>query len=172
MKRMWTLIACLVAALLLCYYVATRSTNAEQRLKDLQLSIGYGLLVIVFFLGFVVLVYLITGEINLSELLNEHGGGASMSRFQLLIFTFVIALSLIFIIVGSGKFPEPIPSGVLTLLGISATTYGVSKGIQAGGGLKSKIGPDGGGDGTSDSGDASDGQSGTGNDTQTNKQVH
>jgi hypothetical protein len=54
-----------------------------------------------------------------------------MSRFQLLIFTFVIALSLFLVVTTKGEFP-PIPTEVLMLLGISATTYGVSKGIQAG----------------------------------------
>lgn len=64
---------------------------------------------------------------------NRTGGGskASMSRFQLLVFTFVIAISLFLIVVNSkDKFPD-IPTNVLLLLGISATTYGVSKGIQA-----------------------------------------
>jgi hypothetical protein len=56
-----------------------------------------------------------------------------MSRFQLLVFTFVIALSLFLMVVAQNgtKFPE-IPANVLTLLGISASTYAVSKGIQAG----------------------------------------
>jgi hypothetical protein len=37
-------------------------------------------------------------------------------------------------VVSTGKFPDKIPPEVLTLLGISATTYAVSKGIQAGAG--------------------------------------
>ena len=138
--RTWTLIGCLAAAVALCLYVARGASDAAQRMKDLQLAVGYGLLVIVFFLGFVILVDLVTGKINLSLLLAENGGGASMSRFQLLVFTFVIGLSLAYIVVGKGDFPTTIPSQVLTLLGISATTYGVSKGIQAGGGLNGKDG--------------------------------
>ena len=52
-----------------------------------------------------------------------------MSRFQLLIFTFVIAISLFVLVEANrGSIPD-IPSGVLTLLGISASTYAVSKGI-------------------------------------------
>jgi hypothetical protein len=52
-----------------------------------------------------------------------------MSRFQLLIFTFVIAMTMFEIVEKSGAFPD-IPTGVLTLLGISATTYAVGKGIS------------------------------------------
>ena len=97
----------------------------------LTMSIGYGLLVLTFLFGIVILVDIIRGNIDLSTLLSEDGK-ASMSRFQLLIFTFVIALSLFLMVAENGtKFPE-IPANVLTLLGISASTYAVSKGIQAG----------------------------------------
>jgi hypothetical protein len=49
-----------------------------------------------------------------------------------LIFIFVIALSLVLITVATGakKFPA-IPSEILVLLGISASTYAVGKGIQS-----------------------------------------
>jgi hypothetical protein len=70
--------------------------------------------------------------------LAEANGQASMSRLQLLIFTFVIAVSL-FMLVGRNSdpksnstnkgFPE-IPNGVLILLGLSASTYAVGKGIS------------------------------------------
>jgi hypothetical protein len=104
----------------------------------LTMSIGYGLLVLAFLFGMVVLVEIIRGNIDLGGLLSEDGK-ASMSRFQLLIFTFVIALSLFLMVAENGtKFPD-IPANVLTLLGISASTYAVSKGIQAG----SKKDPDG-----------------------------
>lgn len=162
MSRMWTLIGCLIAAVVLCYYVAAHA-EPGQRFKDLQLAAGYGVLLIVFFLGFVILVDLISGKIDLSQLLTEHGGGASMSRFQLLVFTFVIGLSFFFIVAGTGKFPDPIPKEVLTLLGISATTYGVSKGIQAAGGLDSKSGSgDGGGNGAGGQGAGGAGGQGAG----------
>lgn len=99
----------------------------------LELATGYALLVLIFFYGAIVLFKMAAGTIDLSELLGEHGGGASMSRFQLLIFTFVIALSFFLLVTEKGKFPD-VPGEVLALLGISATTYGVSKGIQASGG--------------------------------------
>lgn len=84
-------------------------------------------------IGVAILYYVFTGKINLSGLISEPTGDASMSRFQLLVFTFVIAASL-FLIIASTKptpqFPEVIPSGILMLLGISASSYLVSKGIQ------------------------------------------
>ena len=108
--------------------------DATQKLK---LSIEYGMLILLFLFGFLILAAIASGKIDISKLLAEDGGGASMSRFQLMIFTFVIALSFFLIVICECKFPE-VPTEVLALLGISATTYGVSKGIQASGGLKGK----------------------------------
>jgi hypothetical protein len=115
----------LVAAFLIAMFGPGDAKNR------LTMTIGYSLLVLIFLFGMVVLVEIIRGNIDLSTLLSEDGK-ASMSRFQLLIFTMVIALSLFLMVVQSGvKFPE-IPANVLALLGISASTYAVSKGIQAG----------------------------------------
>jgi hypothetical protein len=136
-------------------------------LYRLTIIIGYSILILLFFIGLMVLIAIATGKIDLSLLLSESGGGASMSRFQLLIFTFLIAFSIFMMIVSSGtcgvsgasrtgaaartmafgkpgplvglttsgpctpmKFPA-IPSEILMLLGISASTYAVSKGIQS-----------------------------------------
>jgi hypothetical protein len=96
----------------------------------LKLAISYGLLVLIFLFGFVVLAAIASGKIDISELLEEETGGASTSRFQLLIFTFVIGLSFVLIVASGSKFPD-LPTNVLALLGVSASTYGVSKGIQA-----------------------------------------
>ena len=75
--------------------------------------------------------YIWSDKIDLSALISETNGDASMSRFQLLIFTFVVAVSLFYLVETrkDGTFPD-IPSGVLTLLGISASTYAVGKGIS------------------------------------------
>lgn len=80
-------------------------------------------------LGLLVLWKIWNGDIKLQGLINESSGEASMSRFQLLIFTFVIAMSLFLIIMNEMKFPE-IPGSVWTLLGISGGSYLISKGIQ------------------------------------------
>jgi uncharacterized membrane protein len=97
----------------------------------------YAGLIVVFLFGFLVIAAIVSGTIPINRLLEEKGspgGGASMSRFQFLIFTFVVAVSLLLIVVSSDphEFPKEIPAGVLTLLGISASTYAVSKGIQTG----------------------------------------
>lgn len=101
-------------------------------LNKLKIATGFTLLALVFLFGFAVLVYIANGKIDLSDLLSETGDskGASMSRFQLLIFTLVIALSLFLVVVSNMAFPPSIPPEILTLLGISASTYAVSKGIQ------------------------------------------
>jgi hypothetical protein len=102
-------------------------------LSRLTVVTGYVTLMLLFFFGLVVLFALVSGRIDLSQLVSEPGGGASMSRFQLLIFTFLIAFSLFLMVVSSKppmQFPK-VPAEILTLLGISASTYAVSKGIQA-----------------------------------------
>ena len=98
---------------------------------NLKVLSGYVALILVFFFGFMVLIDIVRGKIDLRYLISEEDGSASMSRFQLLIFTFVIALSFVLLVVSSNppSFPA-LPREVLILLGISATTYGVSKGIQ------------------------------------------
>ena len=82
-------------------------------------------------LGGTILVLIWVEKIDLSDLINEANGRASMSRFQLLVFTFVIAISLFEVVENRKDSLPDIPSGILTLLGISASTYAVSKGIQA-----------------------------------------
>jgi hypothetical protein len=97
----------------------------------LKLAIAYGGLIMIFLFGFMVLAAMASGRIDLSQLLEEKGtGGASMGRFQLLIFTFVIGMSFFLVVLCGCKMPD-IPTNVLALLGVSATTYGVGKGIQA-----------------------------------------
>ncbi|MGQ3686086.1 MAG: hypothetical protein ACUBOA_13930 [Candidatus Loosdrechtia sp.] len=81
-------------------------------------------------LGAIVLWKIWKGEIALKGLINETDGDASMSRFQFLIFTFVIAMSLFLIIINKMKFPD-VPASVWTLLGISGGSYLISKGIQS-----------------------------------------
>jgi hypothetical protein len=110
--------------------------NGDPVLK-LKLTFDYGLLTLIFLFAFLILAAIASGKIDISSLLAENGGGASMSRFQLLIFTFVIAVSFFLVVVGGAGLPE-VPGSVLALLGISAGTYGISKGIQAAGSLPSK----------------------------------
>jgi len=90
---------------------------------------GFVLCLFIGLLALTILYLIWTRKIDLSELLSEANGDASMSRFQLLIFTFVIAIALFEIVETSMRFPD-IPQGVLVLLGISASTYAVGKGIS------------------------------------------
>jgi len=93
---------------------------------------GFVLCAFIGLLAATIIVWIWQGKIDLSSLLSEANGDASMSRFQLLIFTFVIAISLFEMVemrVNNSGFPD-IPNGVLTLLGISASTYAVGKGIS------------------------------------------
>jgi hypothetical protein len=121
--------------LLLLLLQASQSTPqptpyVERWVGDLAAWVALGFLGLI---GIAILYYVFTGRIDLSGLISEPNGDASMSRFQLLVFTFVIAASLFLIIASAGPppaFPEKIPNGILVLLGISASSYLVSKGIQ------------------------------------------
>lgn len=103
---------------------------------------GCELLACLFLGGFatIVLFKIATDKIDLEWLISEDNGHASMSRFQLLIFTFVIAISFVRYVEDKGEFPK-IDSSVLTLLGISASTYAVGKGIQKSGDGEGPIAP-------------------------------
>lgn len=90
---------------------------------------GYLVCAFIGLLGAKILVLIWMDRIDLKELLSEANGDASMSRLQLLIFTFVIAISLFMMVEKNGFFPW-ISDGVLTLLGISGSTYAVGKGIS------------------------------------------
>ena len=68
-------------------------------------------------------------RINLSKLISEQDGSASMSRFQLLVFTFVISSGLFIIIIHTSDFPT-VNDTILKLLGISSGSYLGSKIIQ------------------------------------------
>ncbi len=92
-------------------------------------------------LALVVLYKIYAGTIDLSSVLNEMSdppvaGGAqppskaSLSRLQMLLFTFVIAGLYLTLCLEAGQMVE-IPNQVLGLMGISGGSYVVSKGIQA-----------------------------------------
>jgi hypothetical protein len=70
-----------------------------------------------------------TNQIDLSSLLDEANGDASMSRFQLLVFSLVVAVGVFLFILKNLTLPD-IPQSILTLLGISASTYAAGKGIS------------------------------------------
>jgi hypothetical protein len=132
--------------------------NYSPALVFLELLAGYVICGFVAIIGFVVAWKIATGQIDLSKILTEKdgspGGAASMARFQLLIFVFVIALSFFLVVISNIKIiqarpgerglpglPE-VPNGVLALLGISASSYAVGKAIQNGAGTGADDGGD------------------------------
>ena len=107
------------------------------------LVIEWILVVFVAAMAGIVLLKMWTGAIDLTGLLSEPGatldgsrpgtagpGKASMSRLQLLLFTFVIVGLYVTLSFEAGEMVA-IPNQVLGLLGISGGSYVVSKGIQA-----------------------------------------
>jgi hypothetical protein len=71
-------------------------------------------------------------EIDLKGLLTDPGadGKASLSRFQFLIFTFVIAGLFLLLSIEAGTFVD-VPNNVLVLLGISGGSYLIAKGMPS-----------------------------------------
>jgi hypothetical protein len=130
--------AVLLAATLIVYWIVYASSAVtDQATHGNPTTLLVTALLVVFLAGAgaVVLAKMLWDEIDLSMLISEANGDASMSRFQLLIFTFVIAGSYFLMAVwsltatGGGGLPN-IPPGVLGLIGISGGSYLVSKGIQ------------------------------------------
>ena len=111
-------------------------------------------LIVVIFIGAagsIILWRMVDGTIKLEKLISEQDGTASLSRFQFLVFTFVIAMSLLLIVIGQKppQFPTGISPDVLALLGISSGSYVIAKGIQKAGGNADKgVGGAGGGAGS------------------------
>ena len=97
------------------------------------LALWFGIILAVFLglLELIILWLIWKGTIDLKELISEKGGGASLSRFQFLVFTFVIAMSFFLVVATDPTGLPEVPSGVFALLGISGGSYVVSKGIQA-----------------------------------------
>jgi hypothetical protein len=106
-------------------------------------AIALALVIVIFAL--VVAWKILMGKIDLTYLLAEPAGPAlpgtdpnappaepkaSISRFQFLIFTFVIAGVYLILCLESGRFVD-IPENVILLLGVSGTSYAASKGIKA-----------------------------------------
>jgi hypothetical protein len=75
-------------------------------------------------------VYGIAFKWDMKRLLCAEDGAASMSRFQLLLFTFAISGGYFYLLLQHSAFPALDP-GAMALLGISGGTYAISKGIQA-----------------------------------------
>lgn len=116
--------------------------NINDVFAILALAIGCIITIFVAVLEIFILIFIWDGTwnansgkrrgINLEKLISESTGDASLARFQLLIFTFVISMSLVLIITSTSPpaFPASIPDQILGLLGISSTSYVLGKALQ------------------------------------------
>ena len=97
----------------------------------LGLVIGWILTVFIGVLALMILIKIWKDEIDLKFLISDEKGDASLSRFQFLVFTFVIAMSLFYLVVINPNpgYP-PVPPEILALLGISGGSYVLAKGMQ------------------------------------------
>jgi hypothetical protein len=100
----------------------------------LMLAGGFVFVIFAGLIGLLVVWRILKNEIDISLLISEKDGSASMSRFQLLIFTYVVAMSLFMVVAAATppSLPKAFPAELLTLLGISGSSYLVSKAIQTG----------------------------------------
>ena len=97
----------------------------------LALGMGWIVTILIGAFALVIIGKMLRGDVDLRYLIAGADGDASLSRFQFLIFTFVIALGLFLIIVSVNPpaFPT-IPAGILALLGISGGSYVTSKAVD------------------------------------------
>lgn len=100
-------------------------------MDTLRIVVGWAALVLVSVFALYLLWRVYKGKLALEHVISDKDCYASMGRFQVLIFTFVVALSFLYFVTSpeANGFPE-IPGSVLTLLGISGSAYLVSKGID------------------------------------------
>lgn len=102
------------------------------RYELLGLTIGWIFAVFIGLLALIIVLKVWKGDIDLNYLISDELGYASLSRFQFLVFTFVVAMSLFYLIVVKSPPEYPVvPKEILALLGISGGSYVVSKGIQS-----------------------------------------
>ncbi|MEI9948718.1 MAG: hypothetical protein WDO74_06975 [Pseudomonadota bacterium] len=76
-----------------------------------------------------VLYQIATNRINLQLLISDDNGDASLSRFQFLLFTFIIGAGLLHLTLKGSAFPT-VNEGILMLLGISGATYAIGKSLD------------------------------------------
>jgi len=103
----------------------------DSLISPIDIAMLVALVISVIILGFasVVLYKILKGDIKMEGIISEPDGiKASLSRFQYLIFTFVIAGLYLVLSLESGTLID-IPDSVLVLLGISGGSYLISKQI-------------------------------------------
>jgi hypothetical protein len=101
-------------------------------MEMLRLVLGWFALAFVVLLGSAVIWLVYTGKIDLRWMISDKDYDASMGRFQILIFTFVVALAFLYVLTARGTAADlpDVPTSVLLMLGISGSAYLGSKGID------------------------------------------
>jgi hypothetical protein len=101
-------------------------------MSSFPLTVGIVGTILIGLIATVVVWNMLTGKMSLTLLLSGDSS-ASLSRFQFLVFTFVIALGYMLITIMAAEkgmgLPD-VPQGVWALLGISGGSYVLGKGIQ------------------------------------------
>jgi hypothetical protein len=112
----------------------------ERHMSQNIATIGFGVIVtIILLFALLVLWKIYNNDIKIDGLLTEppppgtemKDAKASLSRFQFLIFTFVVAGLFLLLSIEAGTFVD-VPQNVLVLLGISGGSYVVSKAVGPG----------------------------------------
>ena len=118
---------------MLLFLQTTTPIQQDPNFHFLALIMGWIVTVLIAAFALAIIYKMIKGEINLMYLIAGADGDASLSRFQFLVFTFVIALGLFLIILSANPptFPTAIPGGILALLGISGGSYVTAKAVDA-----------------------------------------
>ncbi|MFM8532840.1 MAG: hypothetical protein ACKOEC_04535 [Acidimicrobiia bacterium] len=135
-------VAIMLLLSLILYWIAPHAPDAKiadylsRIIFALVGTSAVGAVVLLSALGATVVIKMATGTIDLKHLVADEVGAASLSRFQMLLFTFVIAslyflYSLHSLVSGASASLPEIPGSVLGLLGISGGSYLLSKGINA-----------------------------------------
>jgi hypothetical protein len=90
----------------------------------LAVIFAYAIVAFLVALGLMVLWKIARADINLGTLLSETGDNnkASLSRFQFMVFTFIVAGVYLLLCIQSREFVD-VPNGVLGLIGISGGSY-------------------------------------------------
>ena len=90
--------------------------------------------IVIVFIAFAIIVLIRLYQVDMTGLISELDASsgarkASLSRFQFLLFTFVVGGLFLALSIQSKTFVE-IPNGVLGLIGISGGSFVISKGIS------------------------------------------
>ena len=150
MKGFWEGLLSTLGIMCVILFVVTMPTEPKSPHAAITFSLVTEALIIsvITVLFAILLGKMLNGQIDMNFLISEENGHASLSRFQFLVFTFVIAGSYLLLLswalgctgddcpklIADNVLQLPnIPAGVLGLIGISGGSYVIAKGTQKSG---------------------------------------